>query len=205
MGQNLLVRSSTGRSTSVVVIGRAALVATLVATLLAAAPAAGAQAESEPAVEVPARPAGLEIATEPGSLDVDVDWDDVDGAAAYLVRWRMAGPGNPLNEGVEVESSEATIVVGGFGEWVVRVEACNAAGCGRPAAERFEVAAADEPVPEEPASEPAPTQEPDLAPAPESELELEVEPVAEAEPAAGGGGEGSRSRLIGLILWWARR
>ena len=81
---------------------------------------------------MPAKPEGLEIATEPGSLDVSLDWDDVDGAAHYLVRWRLAGPGDPLNEGVEAESSEATIMVDGFGEWVVPVEACNDAGCSPP-------------------------------------------------------------------------
>ena len=41
---------------------------------------------------VPGRPTGLEVATEAGSLDVSLDWDDIDGAASYLVRWRQYGP-----------------------------------------------------------------------------------------------------------------
>ena len=79
---------------------------------------------------------------EPGSLEVDVDWDDVAGADTYLVRWRVAGPGNELNEGERVPASEATVTVDGVGSYVVRVQACNNDGCGSPAAADFEVAAA---------------------------------------------------------------
>ena len=78
----------------------------------------------------PARPTGLAVSTEQGSLDVAVDWDDTDGATSYLVRWREAGPDNDLNEGVTVQSSTADITVAEAGRWVVRVEACNDAGCG---------------------------------------------------------------------------
>ena len=78
----------------------------------------------------PARPGGPSLDTEPGSLDVSVDWDDVDGADDYLVRWRRHGPGQELNEGVRTKSSEAEITMGDYGRWVVRVEGCNGAGCG---------------------------------------------------------------------------
>ena len=94
--------------------------------------------------KVPARPTGLQVAPAQGSLDVAVDWDDVDGATSYLVRWRVAGPGNELNEGVTPGSSSADITVADFGEWVVRVEACNDAGCGDHAALKFSV----EPLPD---------------------------------------------------------
>ena len=57
-------------------------------------------AGAEDGSQTPARPAGLKISTQQGSLDVSVDWDDVANATSYLVRWREAGPGNPLNEGV---------------------------------------------------------------------------------------------------------
>ncbi len=82
------------------------------------------------AATAPGRPTGLQVATQPGSLDVAVDWDDVDGATSYLVRWRGAGPENDLNEGVEAQSSETTITVSGYRQWVVQVEACNNASCG---------------------------------------------------------------------------
>ena len=87
----------------------------------------------------PDRPTGLSVATQEGSLDVSVDWDDVERATSYLVRLRKGGPGHQLNEGVRVETSGATIRLPDYGDWVVRVEACNAVGCGLGAAERFQV------------------------------------------------------------------
>ena len=68
-----------------------------------------------------------------------VDWDDVLDAANYKVYWRLAGPGNRLNEGVNAQSSDAVITVEDYGEWVVRVEACNDAGCGPGAAKKFRI------------------------------------------------------------------
>ena len=108
---------------------------------------------AEPEVSVPAKPSGLEAVTEPDSLEVSVDWDDAGGATHYLVRWRLAGPGNKLNEGVEVQTSEADIAVADLGDWLVRVEACNSAGCGDPATRQFEVEGSSEAAPE-PAADP---------------------------------------------------
>ena len=113
---------------------------------------AGADATTDP----PAKPGGLKADTEAGSLDASLDWEDVDGASYYRVRWRAVGTGDKLNEGVEVQSSSASITVAGYGEWVVRVEACNSAGCGSPATKRFEIDA--------PAETPEPTPEPDPTP-----------------------------------------
>ena len=93
----------------------------------------------EPIVGIPAKPTGLQTDSTSGSLDVSLDWDDVTGASHYLVRWRVAGPGNKLNTGVEAQSSDASITVDGYGEWVVRVQACSSAGCGSPVTSRFEV------------------------------------------------------------------
>ena len=133
-------------------------------------------------VTVPAAPTELESSTRPGSLDVSLDWDDVPNASRYLVRWRVAGPGNQLNEGVEIQASGATITVAAYGEWVVRVEACNSAGCGSPATQRFAVEAAPEPTaaptPEETAS---PTPEPSPSPTPEPEATPEPSPTPTAE------------------------
>ncbi|MCY3648097.1 MAG: hypothetical protein OXH07_14130 [Chloroflexi bacterium] len=97
--------------------------------------------------ETPGKPAGLRIATEQGSLDVALDWEDVDGALRYHVRWREAGPGNELNEGVETTASEADISAAGYGQWVARVQACNEAGCGEPLSRKFLVAPAPAPAP----------------------------------------------------------
>ncbi len=90
----------------------------------------------------------------------------------------MAGPGNKLNDGLEAQSSNASITVSDYGEWVVRVEACNAAGCGRHLAQRFRVAPAPEPAPEptpEPTSEPTPEPPPGI-PASPTGLRLVADP-----------------------------
>ncbi len=110
----------------------------VVALLATIAPEAGALQ----GLQVPGQVTGLEADTTEGSLDVDVDWDDVAGAADYWVRWRVAGPGQALNDGVRVSSSQATITVADYGSWVVRVEACNTAGCGPAQALEFDVTAA---------------------------------------------------------------
>ena len=76
-----------------------------------------------------------------------VEWDDVAGADDYLVRWRVAGPGNRLNDGVRASSSDTRITVADYGDWVVRVEACNDSGCGPGQAKRFQVEPAPTPTP----------------------------------------------------------
>ena len=87
----------------------------------------------------PAKPSGLSLNTEAGSLEVGVDWDDVEGAADYLVRWRLHGPGQNLNEGVRPTSSDTRITVADYGKWVVRVKACSDAGCGPAAAQQVDI------------------------------------------------------------------
>ena len=96
----------------------------------------------EPRIDAPGRPTGLQVETETDSLDVSVSWDDVASATSYKVRWRVGGPGNKLNQGLEVQSSNADITVAGYGEWVVRLEACNSEGCGPHLVRSFEVEAA---------------------------------------------------------------
>ena len=101
---------------------------------------------ADDSTDPPQRPTELQVSTEPGSLEVSVDWDDTPGAASYKVRWRVAGPGNRLNEGIEAQSSDAVITVADYGEWVLRVEACNDSGCGPAASRRFVVAPAPAPT-----------------------------------------------------------
>lgn len=43
-------------------------------------------------IAAPARPTGLQVRTQQGWLEVSLDWDDVDGADSYRVRWQQAGP-----------------------------------------------------------------------------------------------------------------
>ena len=130
------------------VIRWAAIATAFALVAVIAGPVAAGQSSEAEAVEVPGKPGGLEISAEPGSLKVALDWDDVDGASTYLAPGGCR-PGNPLNEGNTVTSSEATIDVASAAEWVVRIEACNDAGCGRPLSQRFTVEAAPEPEPED--------------------------------------------------------
>ncbi|MCY4415902.1 MAG: fibronectin type III domain-containing protein, partial [Chloroflexi bacterium] len=102
--------------------------AALITALLWSGGPASAQDDGD--TEVPARPTGLRVATEPSSLDVSADWDDVAGADDYLVRWRPKD--GQLNDGVRVTSSSAAVTVADYGRWVMRVRACNDAGCGKP-------------------------------------------------------------------------
>ena len=139
---------------------------------------------------VPAKPEELAVHTEQSSLDVSLSWDEVNGASEYLVRWRVSGPGHELNEGIRVESSSAAITVADYGGWVVRVQACNDAGCGRALAQKFEVAPAPEPTatPERPSTTerragPTPEPTPEAATAPlqvSISASATVVPVAEA-------------------------
>ncbi len=130
-------------------------------------------------VEPPAEPTGLQSDTEKGSLDIALDWDDVDGASRYWVRWRVAGPDNKLNEGVEVESSDTGITVADYGEWVVRVQACTVAGCGNPVVQNVKVEPAPTPTPE---PTPTPTPEPTPTPTPEPTPTATPEPTATPTP-----------------------
>ena len=134
-------------------------------------------ASSEPAPDpvVPAAPSELDVTTEAGSLELDLDWDDVEGATHYLIRWRSVDTGEKLNPGIETHPSNTTITVANSGEWVVRVQACNDAGCGQPHTRKLKVEAALEP---EPVREPDPTPEPTAPisePAAPSELDVTTE------------------------------
>ena len=130
-------------------------------------PAPTPEPTTTPEPDPPAEPSGLRVSTTEGSLGVTASWSDTPGATQYLVRWRVAGPGNRLNEGITTTSSEAVITVSDYGRWVVRVEGCSDAGCGQGASRQFAVEAGPEPTP-------APTPEPTATPTPE--------PTATPEP-----------------------
>ena len=141
------------------IIGILAVLALVTAIAVSTTLISYSPAHASQGTQSPGEPTGLTVSTAQGSLDVSLDWDNVDGAAEYWVRWRLAQPGHRLNEGIRTGSSATTITVAEYGEWVVRVQACNDAGCGEPVAERFSVEQAPEP-----ASEPTPTPTPTTAP-----------------------------------------
>ena len=81
---------------------------------------------------VPAKPTGLKLkqAAHP-SHDIKVTWDAVEGADNYKIRWRAEDAS--LGEPIFATTTHTTVPLDEYGAWVVRVEACNDAGCGKPA------------------------------------------------------------------------
>ena len=135
-------------------------------------------------VDIPDKPSGLKIRIDRETRNAVFDWNDVPGASYYWVRWRVAGPNNKLNDGIEVYSSGASVAIPNYGEWIVRVQACNELGCGKPRTRRFlvepaptavpvvvpTVVATATPAPPSPTPTPAPpTPEPTPTPTPERE------------------------------------
>ena len=77
---------------------------------------------------LPERPTGLRLTAGTGR-SVTAAWTAVDGAASYQVRWRQGGDFQPADQHT-VTAATATFTASAGGRWIVRVEACNAAGCG---------------------------------------------------------------------------
>lgn len=102
-------------------------VATLVGILGVIAAAACA-----PVAPPPAAPQEPALSVEPGTTQVTAEWPAVTEAAAYQVRWRPEGEDFSAGNLVSVTEPGATFDVAEQGLWVVRVQACNDAGCGRP-------------------------------------------------------------------------
>ena len=82
---------------------------------------------------VPAKPTGLKL-TQPLPLnhDINVTWEAVEGADNYKIRWRAEDAS--LGDPIFATTTQATIPLDEYGDWIVRVEACNDAGCGKPVA-----------------------------------------------------------------------
>ncbi len=68
-----------------------------------------------------------------------MDWDETTITTYYLVSWREADGGSQPNGVARVQFSDAAITVAGYGEWVLRVEACSDLGCGPGTEKRFSV------------------------------------------------------------------
>ena len=74
-------------------------------------------------------PASFAVSVTLGSLDVRAEWDEVEGATAYRLRWRQAGGEFEAANVIAVADASATITMSGYGEWEVQLQACNDAGC----------------------------------------------------------------------------
>ena len=97
----------------------------------------GDSATSEPLTvtwkELPDVPGNLEVAARPGELDVSVTWDATEGASSYRLSWRLADKGFQPGDRTTTIGADATFTVSEGGQWVVRLEGCNDAGCGKSA------------------------------------------------------------------------
>ena len=86
-------------------------------------------------------PQNFTVSVEPGELEVSATWDAVDGVTSYKLRWRQTGGEFEAANAVTVSETEATVTVSGYGEWEVRVQACNHSGCGSEASGTVEAIA----------------------------------------------------------------
>ena len=78
----------------------------------------------------PEEPQNLALSATPGSLDIPATWDALDGADTYKLRWRLAGGEFEAANAATVTDTSAAITVPDYGEWEVRLQGCNDAGCG---------------------------------------------------------------------------
>ena len=79
---------------------------------------------------LPGAPANLAVSATAGELDLSATWDALDGAASYQLSWRPADGDFEAGNAATVSDTSAAITVSGYGQWVVRLEGCNDAGCG---------------------------------------------------------------------------
>ena len=90
-------------------------------------------------LQAPGEPQNLAVTATPGSLDISATWDALDGADTYKLRWRQSAGEFDAANATTVADTSATITVPGYGEWEVRLQGCNDAGCGPEAALQFTV------------------------------------------------------------------
>jgi len=91
----------------------------------------------------PPAPTGLTLTQHATSDDVIAKWDEAENATRYKVRWRDGQ--SSLSDPVYVTDTQYTVPLTEYGTWTIRVEACNEAGCGEPAAKAITTAGPGKP------------------------------------------------------------
>ena len=94
----------------------------------------------------PGGPDNLAVSAAPGELDLSATWDALDGATLYKLSWRQSDGDFEEGNAIWVSTGGATITVEDYGQWVVRLEGCNDAGCGPPVSRPVEVEPTPAPV-----------------------------------------------------------
>ena len=79
----------------------------------------------------PPPPIGVNLTTTGRPMELTAVWLAVSDVTSYAVRWRLHGEDFPLENEIIVKDATATFAVAQQGLWVVRIESCNAMGCGR--------------------------------------------------------------------------
>ena len=79
----------------------------------------------------PGRPENLIVDVSPGELTLSASWDAVVGASSYKLRWRRPAGNFEAESEAVVTATSTTFSVSDYGKWVVRLEGCNDADCGR--------------------------------------------------------------------------
>ena len=87
--------------------------------------------ENETPPPPPPPPPPPYLAVTPGTTVINADWNLVPEATSYRVRWRQSRNDFEANDSVIVTDNTATFDVRDQGLWVVLVESCNEAGCGK--------------------------------------------------------------------------
>ena len=98
--------------------------------------------EAEQTVTLAARPASRRASPlKPcrGRLDILASWQAVSGATSYKLRWRLAGGEFDADNAATVSGDLRVITVPEYGQWEVRLQACNDAGCGPEASRTVDV------------------------------------------------------------------
>ena len=78
----------------------------------------------------PGEPQSLTLEAVPGKLDILAKWQAVSGATSYKLRWRLSGGEFEADNAATVSGGLRVITVPEKGQWEVRLQACNDAGCG---------------------------------------------------------------------------
>ena len=74
-------------------------------------------------------PQNFAVTAKQGELNLWATWDAVDGATSYNLAWRQSDGEFETANATTVADTSATVTVSGYGEWEVRLQACNDDGC----------------------------------------------------------------------------
>ena len=87
----------------------------------------------------PGEPENFTLEAVQGRLDILARWQGVTGAISYKLRWRLADGQFDADDAITISDDPAVITVSETGQWEVRLQACNDAGCGPEASRTVDV------------------------------------------------------------------